>query len=262
MENAIGTADLENRIAAIFRKAGLADGQAAAMARNLAAAERDGCKSHGIYRIEGCLKTVLAGKADPLAVPQLHDDGGGVIRVAAKGGFSSWAFSRGAPLLAERAKRLGVAALVINDCVHLTALWPEIEDLTADGVAAMADAGTVAVLLPGAFYTLHETQMPPVKALREHRVPIALATDANPGSSPLTSLLLTMNMGCTLFRLTPEEALRGVTANAAGALGLSDVGTIAAGQRAELAVWDIAHPAELSYRIGFNPLHTRIRNGQ
>ena len=148
MENAIGTADLENRIAAIFRKAGLADGQAAAMARNLAAAERDGCKSHGIYRIEGCLKTVLAGKADPIAVPQLHDDGGGVIRVAAKGGFSSWAFSRGAPLLAERAKRLGVAALVINDCVHLTALWPEIEDLTADGVAAMAMCPSYATVAP------------------------------------------------------------------------------------------------------------------
>ncbi|BBU59329.1 imidazolonepropionase (plasmid) [Mameliella alba] len=133
-----------------------------------------------------------------------------------------------------------------------------IEYLDEAGVAAMAKAGTVAVLLPGAFYTLHETQMPPVQALRDHHVPIALATDANPGSSPLTSLLLTLNMGCTLFRLTPEEALRGATVNAARALGLSDVGTITAGQRAELAVWDIAHPAELSYRIGFNPLHSRI----
>ena len=104
----------------------------------------------------------------------------------------------------------------------------------------MADAGTVAVLLPGAFYTLRETQVPPVQSLREHGVPIALATDANPGSSPLTSLLLAMNMGCTLFRLTPEEALRAVTVHAARAMGLTDLGTIAPGQRAELAVWDRA----------------------
>ena len=158
-------------------------------------------------------------------------------------------------LHAEQLSNLGGAAMAAG---YGALSADHIEHLDTAGVAAMAKAGTVAVLLPGAFYTLHETQMPPVKALREHRVPIALATDANPGSSPLTSLLLTMNMGCTLFRLTPEEALRGVTANAAGALGLSDVGTIAEGQRAELAVWNIAHPAELSYRIGFNPLHSRI----
>lgn len=136
-----------------------------------------------------------------------------------------------------------------------------IEYLGQDGVEAMAKAGTVAVLLPGAFYTLHETQAPPVAALRAAGVPLALATDANPGSSPLTSLLLTMNMGCTLFRLTPEEALRGVTQHAAKALGLSDRGQIKAGQRADLAVWDVSHPAELAYRIGFNPLHTRIFGG-
>jgi len=158
-------------------------------------------------------------------------------------------------LHAEQLSNLGGAAMAAG---YGALSADHIEYLDTAGVAAMAKAGTVAVLLPGAFYTLHETQMPPVKALREHRVPIALATDANPGSSPLTSLLLAMNMGCTLFRLTPEEALRGVTANAAGALGLSDVGTIAEGQRAELAAWDIAHPAELSYRIGFNPLHSRI----
>lgn len=133
-----------------------------------------------------------------------------------------------------------------------------IEYLTVADVPALANAGTVAVLLPGAFYTLHETQVPPVDALRQHGVPIALATDLNPGSSPLNSLLLTMNMGCTLFRLTPEEALRGTTANAARALGLPDIGTIAAGQLAELAVWNASHPAELSYRIGYNPLYTRI----
>lgn len=136
-----------------------------------------------------------------------------------------------------------------------------IEYLDESGVAAMAAVGTVAVLLPGAFYTLRETRMPPVELLRDHKVPIALATDANPGSSPLTSLLLAMNMGCTLFRLTPEEVLRGATATAARALGLTDLGTLASGKRADMAVWDVEHPAELAYRIGFNPLHKRIFGG-
>ena len=136
-----------------------------------------------------------------------------------------------------------------------------LEYATADDAKAMAASGTVAVLLPGAFYTLRETQMPPVAAFREAGVPMALATDCNPGSSPVTSLLLTMNMGCTLFRLTPEEALRGVTANAARALGLADCGVIAPGKRADLAVWDVSDPAELSYRIGFNPIHARIFGG-
>ncbi len=125
----------------------------------------------------------------------------------------------------------------------------------------MAGAGTVAVLLPGAFYTLRETQVPPVDSLRANAVHMAVATDSNPGTSPLTSLLLAMNMAATLFRLTPEEALAGTTRNAARALGLSDAGTIAAGSRADLAVWDVAHPAELSYRLGFNPLHRRIFAG-
>ncbi len=123
----------------------------------------------------------------------------------------------------------------------------------------MTEAGTVAVLLPGAFYFLREKQLPPVAALREAGARIAIATDNNPGSSPMTSLLLAMNMACTLFRLTPEEALAGVTRNAAAALGLSrEIGTIEPGKRAELAVWDVAEPAELAYRIGFNPLHKRI----
>ncbi|MDD9722544.1 imidazolonepropionase [Sulfitobacter sp. PR48] len=126
---------------------------------------------------------------------------------------------------------------------------------------AMAEAGTVAVLLPGAFYTLRERQAPPVEAFRATGTRIALATDCNPGSSPLTSLLLAMNMGCTLFGLTPEEALRGVTAHAAAALGLTDCGRIAAGLRADLCVWDVQHPAELAYRIGFNPLHQRYFGG-
>lgn len=137
-----------------------------------------------------------------------------------------------------------------------------LEYLGQDGVDAMAASGTVAVLLPGAFYTLRETQAPPVAALRAAGVPIALATDCNPGSSPLTSLLLAMNMGATLFRLTPEECLAGATREAASALGLAgEIGTIEAGKRADLAVWDIAEPAELTYRIGFNPLHERIFGG-
>jgi imidazolonepropionase len=100
-----------------------------------------------------------------------------------------------------------------------------------------------------------------MQALRRHGVPIALATDCNPGTSPLTSPLLTLNMGCTLFRMTPEEALAGMTRNGARALGLTDRGTIAAGQRADLAIWSVKHPAELAYRIGFNPLHSRIFGG-
>lgn len=136
-----------------------------------------------------------------------------------------------------------------------------LEYLGPDGVAAMAKAGTVAVLLPGAFYTLRETRYPPLQALREAGVAIALATDSNPGTSPLTSILLTMNMGATLFRMTPAECLRGVTRHAARALGLADRGVISPGARADLAIWNIRHPAELSYRIGFNPLHARVFGG-
>lgn len=136
-----------------------------------------------------------------------------------------------------------------------------VEYATEEDARALAASGSVAVVLPGAFYTLHETQLPPIDGFRAHGVPMALATDCNPGSSPLTSLLLTMNMGCTLFRLTPEEALAGVTRNAARALGLDDCGVIAPGMRADLAIWDAAAPAELAYRIGFNPLHRRVFGG-
>lgn len=129
------------------------------------------------------------------------------------------------------------------------------------GVKAMAASGMAAVILPGAFYTLRETQAPPINLFRRYGVPMALATDANPGSSPMSSLLLAMNMGCTLFRLTPEEALAGVTRVAAQALQLTDRGAVAAGLRADFAVWDIAHPSELSYRIGCNPLHKRVVGG-
>ena len=159
-------------------------------------------------------------------------------------------------LHAEQLSDLGGAKLAASfDALSADHL----EYLGDDGVAAMAASGTVAVLLPGAFYFLRETRLPPVAALREARVPLALATDCNPGSSPMTSLLLAMNMGCTLFRLTPEEALAGVTRNSARALGLADeIGTIAPGKRAEFAIWDVAHPAELAYRIGYNPLFRRI----
>ena len=137
-----------------------------------------------------------------------------------------------------------------------------VEYATDDDARALARSGSVAVILPGAFYTIRETQAPPVDAFRKHRVPMALATDCNPGSSPLTSLLLAMNMGCTLFRLTPEEALAGVTRNAARALGLNDAGTLEPGKRADLAIWDVETPAELSYRIGFNPLYRRYFGGR
>jgi imidazolonepropionase len=131
------------------------------------------------------------------------------------------------------------------------------------GVAAMAQAGTVAVLLPGAFYVLREKQLPPVDVFRRHKVPIAIATDCNPGTSPITSLLLTMNMASTLFRLTVEEAIAGVTREAARALGkLNEIGTIEPGKACDLAIWDIERPAELVYRLGLNPLHARVRNGQ
>ena len=136
-----------------------------------------------------------------------------------------------------------------------------LEYLSADGIAAMARAGTVAVILPGAFYTLRETHMPPIAALRASGVPMAVATDVNPGSSPLASLTLAMNMACTLFRMTPEEALLGTTAHAARALGLADRGRIAPGLRADLCIWQADHPAELAYRIGSTPLHTRIFGG-
>lgn len=131
-----------------------------------------------------------------------------------------------------------------------------------DDAAAMAKSGSVAVILPGAYYTIRETQAPPIEAFRKHKVPMALATDCNPGSSPITSLLLTMNMACTLFRMTPQETLEGITRNAALALGIDDAGVIEAGTRADLAIWDIEHPAELSYRIGFNPLYKRMFGGK
>ena len=161
-------------------------------------------------------------------------------------------------LHAEQLSDLGGAALAASyralSCDHL-------EWLSHEGVAAMAKAGTVAVLLPGAYYFLRETKLPPVQALRDAGVPIALASDHNPGTSPGLSLLLMLNMGCTFFRLTPEEALRGVTVHAARALGLPDRGTLRPGQRADFVAWDLQHPNELAYWFGHNPCRRRIVAG-
>lgn len=161
---------------------------------------------------------------------------------------------------AEQLSNLGGAALAAS----FGALSADhLEYLDADGATAMAKAGTVAVLLPGAFYFIRETKKPPVELLRDRNIPIAIATDCNPGSSPLTSILLAMNMACTFFRLTPEEALAGCTRNAAQALGLSDeIGALEAGKSCDLAIWDIERPAELGYRIGANPLYARIWRGR
>lgn len=138
-----------------------------------------------------------------------------------------------------------------------------LEHTDEDGVIALTKAGTVAVVLPGAYYTLRETQAPPIALFRKHGTHLALATDSNPGTSPLTSLLLTMNMGATLFRMTVDECLVGVTREGARALGrLNEIGTLEAGKFCDLAIWDIETPAELVYRVGFNPLHARVRQGR
>jgi len=161
-------------------------------------------------------------------------------------------------LHAEQLSDQGGSALAAEfkalSCDHL-------EHLSDGGVRAMSAAGTVAVLLPGAYYFLRETKLPPVDALRAHGVPIAISTDHNPGTSPTLSLLLMINMACTLFRLTPEEAVRGVTVNGARALGLGDRGTLAAGQRADFAVWDLEHPNELAYWFGHNTCRRVVAGG-
>jgi len=162
-------------------------------------------------------------------------------------------------LHAEQLSNQEAAALAADyralSCDHL-------EHLSAAGIAAMKAAGTVAMLLPGAYYYLRDTHLPPVAALREAGVPMAIATDHNPGSSPTLSLLLMLNMACTLFRLTPEEAFRGVTVHAARALGLHDRGQLVVGQRADFAVWDADHPRELAYRFGHNPCRQVVFGGE
>ncbi len=162
-------------------------------------------------------------------------------------------------LHADQLSDLGGAALA----ARFGALSADhLERASEDGVAAMAQSGTVAVLLPGAFYILRETQAPPIGAMRRHGVPMAVASDSNPGSSPALSLVLMINMACTVFRLTPEEALAGVTRNAARALGLAgDRGTLARGMRADFVLWDIAHPAELAYWFGASPCAAIVRAG-
>lgn len=162
-------------------------------------------------------------------------------------------------LHAEQLSDLGGAALAAR---HGALSADHLEYLSPDGIAAMAHAGTVAVILPGAFYTLRETQMPPIAALRAAGVPMAVATDCNPGSSPMTSLPLAMNMACTLFRMTPAEALLGTTLHAARALGLTDRGTLTPGYRADICIWDAEHPAELAYPIGAERLHSRLTGGR
>lgn len=153
----------------------------------------------------------------------------------------------------EQLSNLGGSAMAAS---HKALSADHLEYLDGAGIQSMKEAGTVAVLLPGAFYFLRETQHPPLQELRDAGVPIAIATDANPGSSPLTSLLLCMNMACTLFRMTPQEALAGITRNAAKALGQAETcGTLEAGKQANIAMWDVQEPAELAYRIGFNPLN-------
>ena len=162
-------------------------------------------------------------------------------------------------LHAEQLSNIGGTALAAS---HGALSADHVEFATEADARALKAAGSVAVLLPGAFYTLHETQKPPVAAFRAAGVPMAVATDWNPGSSPMGSLILAMNMGCTLFGLTPAEALAGTTCHAARALGLKDCGVIAPGMRADLALWDVEAPAELSYGIGINPLYRRIHGGR
>jgi imidazolonepropionase len=162
-------------------------------------------------------------------------------------------------LHAEQLSDQGGAALAASfgalSCDHL-------EHLSADGIAAMKAAGSVAVLLPGAFYMLRETKQPPIAALREAGVPMAVSTDHNPGTSPGLSLLLAAHMACSFFRLTPLEAVRGITVNAARALGLQDRGQLAAGQRADFVAWDLDHPNELTYWFGHNPCRRVVVAGQ
>jgi len=163
-------------------------------------------------------------------------------------------------LHAEQLSDLGGSVLASE---HNAWSVDHLEFLNPDDVKKLKQSGTVATLLPGAFYFLSETKLPPMEALRKHRVPIAIATDSNPGSSPCLSLLLMMNMSTTLFKMTPLEALKGVTVNAAQALNRTDrVGTIEEGKQADLVLWEVGSPAELSYRIGGNPCHTVIKKGE
>jgi len=162
-------------------------------------------------------------------------------------------------LHAEQLSDIGGSALVAE---YKGLSSDHLEHLSETDIEKMAASNTVAVILPGAFYTLRDTKLPPIEALRKHQVPMAISTDCNPGTSPLTSLLLAMNMGCTLFYLTPEEVLAGATVHAAKALGLNNKGRIAVGCDADLVLWDIARPADLAYQIGLNPILGTMYQGQ
>jgi imidazolonepropionase len=222
--------------------------------------EADGDKDGYIARL--CAQTLPAIAAEGLAdavdafMESIAFDGAQTARVF------EVAKRLGLPvkLHADQLSNLGGARLAAR---YAALSADHLEHTDEAGAAAMAKAGTVAVLLPGAFYFIRETQRPPVELLRKHGVKIALATDSNPGSSPLTSLLLAMNMGATLFRLTVEETIAGVTREAARALGwLSEAGTLEAGKWCDLAIWDVERLAELPYRMGLNPLHKRVWRGQ
>lgn len=162
-------------------------------------------------------------------------------------------------LHSEQLSNIGASALVAE---YQGLSSDHLEHLVEDDIKKMAASNTVAVLLPGAFYTLRDTKLPPIEELRKHQVPMAISTDCNPGTSPLTSLLLAMNMGCTLFYMTPEEVLAGATVHAAQALGLAHKGRIEVGCDADLALWDITRPADLAYQMGLNPIEGIMAKGE
>jgi len=212
------------------------------------------------YIDEVCLPTLAAAHAEGLV-----DAVDGFVENIA---FSSEQVER----VFAAAKKLGIPVkLHAEQLSHLggTMMATQYNALSSDHLeyaneqdaTAMANSGTVAVILPSAYYTLRETQLPPIELFRHHGVAMAIATDCNPGSSPINSLLLVMNMACTIFRMTPAEALAGVTRHAAAALGATDTGILRAGMRADLAIWDVEQPAELAYRIGVNSLHQRVFAG-
>jgi imidazolonepropionase len=213
------------------------------------------------YIDEVCLPTLHAAHAEGLVDAVDGFCEGIAFDTAQIGRVFEAAQALGLPvkLHAEQLSQSGGTALA---AAHGALSADHVEYASDADAAALSGAGSVAVLLPGAFYTLHEVQKPPVEAFRAHGVAMAVATDWNPGSSPLGSLLLAMNMACTLFQLTPEEALAGTTRHAARALGLTDCGIIAPGLRTDLAVWDVTDPAELSYGIGQTPLHSRYFGGK
>jgi imidazolonepropionase len=216
---------------------------------------------HAAYVKLVCEKALPAAKAQGLADAVDAFCEGIAFSVAETEEVFKAAKSLGLPvkLHAEQLSNLGGAQLAAR---HGALSVDHIEYLDEEGVAAIAQSGTVAVLLPGAFYYLREKQLPPIAALRSHKVPVAIATDLNPGSSPVHSLLSILNMACVLFGLTPEEALLGVTANAAKALGLKDRGMIAPGLKADLCLWDVERPGDLAYPLGFNPLSAVFRDGE